>query len=45
MDDATKSKLSIYLGGIKMYHDMKMIFWWLEIMKDMGIYVSRCVTY
>ena len=44
MADAHKSKFSIHPGSAKMYHDMKRIYWWPGMKKDVADYVSRCFT-
>ncbi|GJR75308.1 putative nucleotidyltransferase, ribonuclease H [Tanacetum coccineum] len=45
MDEAHKSKYSVYLGANKMYYDFRDMYWWPRMKKDIAIYVSRCLTY
>lgn len=44
MGEAHLFILSIHPGVTKMYHDMRRIFWWLDIQNYIGVYVSKCVT-
>ncbi|GJX75851.1 putative reverse transcriptase domain-containing protein [Tanacetum coccineum] len=44
MDEAHKSKYSVYPGADKMYYDLRDRYWWLGMKKDIVIYVSRCLT-
>ena len=38
-----KSNLTIHLGIIKMNQDLKKMFWWLEMKKDIMEVVNRCL--
>ena len=42
--DAHTSKFSVHPGGDKMYQDLKLMFWWSRMNKDIDEYVSRCLT-
>ncbi|GJW03331.1 putative reverse transcriptase domain-containing protein [Tanacetum coccineum] len=37
-------KYSMYLGADKMYHDLRDMYWWLGMKRDIAIYVSKCLT-
>ncbi|GJS97565.1 putative reverse transcriptase domain-containing protein [Tanacetum coccineum] len=39
-----KSKYSIHLGADKMYHDMKMLYWWSNMKAEIATYFSKCLT-
>ena len=36
------SKYSIHLGYSKIYHDLKQIYWWDGMKKDVAEYVAKC---
>ncbi|GJS34293.1 putative reverse transcriptase domain-containing protein [Tanacetum coccineum] len=38
------SKYSIHPGSDKMYHDLKMLYWWLNMKAEIATYVSKCLT-
>jgi hypothetical protein len=42
---AHESAYSIYLGGNKMYHDLKVTYWWYDMKRDVAEYVALCDTY
>ncbi|KAI3773867.1 hypothetical protein L1987_48406 [Smallanthus sonchifolius] len=44
MDEAHKSRYSIHPGSDKMYHDLKVLYWWPKMKADIATYVSRCLT-
>ncbi|KAI3794930.1 hypothetical protein L1987_37571 [Smallanthus sonchifolius] len=44
MDEAHKSRYSIHPGSDKMYHDLKILYWWPKMKADIAIYVSKCLT-
>ncbi|KAD5508215.1 hypothetical protein E3N88_15918 [Mikania micrantha] len=44
MDEANKSRYSFHPGSDKMYHDLKVIYWWPSMKADIGTYVSKCLT-
>ncbi|XP_070032617.1 uncharacterized protein [Nicotiana tomentosiformis] len=41
MVEAHNSKYSIYPGSTKMYHDLKDIYWWNNMKRDIADFVSR----
>ncbi|GKA29218.1 putative reverse transcriptase domain-containing protein [Tanacetum coccineum] len=45
MNESYKSKYSIHPGSDKMYHDMKMLYWWPNMKAGIATYVSKCLTY
>ncbi|GKA02986.1 putative nucleotidyltransferase, ribonuclease H [Tanacetum coccineum] len=42
--EAYKSKYSVHPGADKMYYDIRDMYWWPGMKKDIAIYVSRCLT-
>ncbi|GJU70214.1 reverse transcriptase domain-containing protein [Tanacetum coccineum] len=44
MDESHKSKYSIHPGSDKMYHDLKMLYWWPNMKAEIATYVSKCLT-
>ncbi|GJR69082.1 putative reverse transcriptase domain-containing protein [Tanacetum coccineum] len=45
MDEAHTIWYYIHLGADKMYHDLRDMYWWPGIKKDIATYVSKCLTY
>ncbi|KAI3687320.1 hypothetical protein L1987_81015 [Smallanthus sonchifolius] len=43
MDEAHKSCYSIHPGSDKMYHDLKVLYWWPKMKADIATYVSKCL--
>lgn len=44
LEEGHKSGLSIHLGTTKMYQDLKMIFWWPRMTKDVVEFFYSCLT-
>ncbi|KAI3762990.1 hypothetical protein L1987_53435 [Smallanthus sonchifolius] len=44
MDESHKSRYSIHPGSDKMYHDLKVLYWWPKMKADIATYVSKCLT-
>ncbi|GJR46278.1 putative reverse transcriptase domain-containing protein [Tanacetum coccineum] len=44
MDEAHTSRYSIHPGADKMYHDLRDLYWWPGIKRDIAEYVSKCLT-
>ncbi|GJZ19081.1 putative reverse transcriptase domain-containing protein [Tanacetum coccineum] len=42
--ESHKSKYSIHPGSDKMYHDLKKLYWWLNMKAIIAEYVSKCLT-
>ncbi|GJX66679.1 putative reverse transcriptase domain-containing protein [Tanacetum coccineum] len=44
MEEAHKMRYSMNLGANKMYYDLRDMYWWPGMKKEIAIYVSKCVT-
>ncbi|GJR21220.1 putative reverse transcriptase domain-containing protein [Tanacetum coccineum] len=44
MDEAHKSRYSVHPGADKMYYDLRNMYWWPGIKRDIATYVSECLT-
>ncbi|GJZ43555.1 putative reverse transcriptase domain-containing protein [Tanacetum coccineum] len=44
MDEALTSRYSIHPGADKMYYDLRDLYWWPGMKRDIAEYVSRCFT-
>jgi len=42
LSEAHSSKLSIHPGSSKMYLDLKPLFWWIKMKKEIAAFVDRC---
>ncbi|GKG19626.1 putative reverse transcriptase domain-containing protein, partial [Tanacetum coccineum] len=40
-----KSKYFVHPGVDKMYYDLRDMYWWPGMKKDIAEYVSKCLTY
>ncbi|GJV24734.1 putative reverse transcriptase domain-containing protein [Tanacetum coccineum] len=45
LNEAHKSKYSVHPRADKMYHDLRDMYWWSGMKRDIAIYVSMCLTY
>ncbi|GJY68122.1 putative reverse transcriptase domain-containing protein [Tanacetum coccineum] len=45
MDEAHATRYSIHPRADKMYYDLRDMYWWLGMKKDIATYVSKCLTY
>ncbi|GJZ55242.1 putative reverse transcriptase domain-containing protein [Tanacetum coccineum] len=44
MDEAHKSKYFVHPGAYKMYHDLRDMYWWSGMKRDIATCVSKCLT-
>ncbi|GKE83003.1 putative reverse transcriptase domain-containing protein [Tanacetum coccineum] len=44
LNEAHKSKYYVHPGANKMYHDLRDMYWWPRMKRDIAIYVSKCLT-
>ncbi|GJS25583.1 putative nucleotidyltransferase, ribonuclease H [Tanacetum coccineum] len=44
LNEAHKSKYFVHPGADKMYHDLRYMYWWPRIKRDIATYVSKCLT-
>jgi hypothetical protein len=44
LDEAHLSKFSMHPGSNKMYHDLKSLYWWTRMKREIAKYVSECDT-
>ncbi|GKE29351.1 putative reverse transcriptase domain-containing protein [Tanacetum coccineum] len=44
MDEAHKLKYSVHPGADKMYYDLRDMYWWPGMKRDIVVYVSKCLT-
>ncbi|KAH0725795.1 hypothetical protein KY284_001660 [Solanum tuberosum] len=43
--EAHNSRYSIHPGATKMYHDLREVFWWNGMKKDIADFVAKCPNY
>ena len=44
MDEAYTSRYSVHPGADKMYYDLRDLYWWPGMKRDIADYVSKCLT-
>jgi hypothetical protein len=44
LDEAHLSKFSMHPWSTKMYHDLKPLYWWTRMKREIDQYVSKCDT-
>ncbi|GJZ44098.1 putative reverse transcriptase domain-containing protein [Tanacetum coccineum] len=45
MDEAHAAKYYVHPGAEKMYYDLRDLYWWPRMKKDIALYVSKCLTF
>ena len=44
LDEAQSGSFSIHPGSTKMYHDLKVSFWWSRMKRDVSEFVTKCLV-
>ncbi|GKE29725.1 putative reverse transcriptase domain-containing protein, partial [Tanacetum coccineum] len=44
MDEANKSRYSVHPRADKIYYDLRDMYWWPRMKRDIATYVSECLT-
>jgi hypothetical protein len=44
LDEAHLSKFSMHPSSNKMYHDLRYLYWWTRMMREIAKYISECDT-
>ena len=45
LEEARNSGYTVHLGSTKMYQDLKQLFCWEGMKRDIGDFVSHCLVY
>nr|GEX98871.1 retrotransposon protein, putative, Ty3-gypsy subclass [Tanacetum cinerariifolium] len=45
MDESHKTRYSVHPGADMIYHDLRDMYWWQGMKRDIATYVSKCLTY
>ncbi|KAA3484771.1 reverse transcriptase [Gossypium australe] len=43
LHEAHSSCLSVYLGSTKMYNDLKKLYWWSGMKRDISEFIIKCL--
>jgi hypothetical protein len=44
LDEAHLSRFSMHPGSNKMYHDLRPLYWWTRMKREIAKYISECDT-
>jgi hypothetical protein len=44
LDESHLSKFSMHPGSNKMYHDLRSLYWWTRMKREIAKYISKCDT-
>lgn len=44
LEEAHASRYTIHPGSTKMYHDLRLHYWWNNIKKEITVFVSKCLV-
>nr|GFA95965.1 retrotransposon protein, putative, Ty3-gypsy subclass [Tanacetum cinerariifolium] len=44
MNEAHATRYSVHTGADKLYYDLRGLYWWPKMKKDIAMYVSKCLT-
>ena len=44
LEEAYFAAFSVHTGATKMYHNIRDLYWWDGLKKDVADYVSKCLT-
>lgn len=42
--EALESTYTVHLGSTKIYHDLKEIYWWFTMKKDVANFMAMCMV-
>nr|KAJ0220409.1 hypothetical protein LSAT_V11C200062050 [Lactuca sativa] len=45
LDAAHKTRYSVHPGSVKMYADLKKLYWWPNMKAEIATYVGKCLTF
>jgi hypothetical protein len=44
LEEAHRGKYTIHSGDVKMYKDLKSVYWWSGMKRDVVDFISTCLT-